>query len=275
MCQYGNRNISLQNESISLQRGCPSSLYLIFWKQNVVIRMIKIAICDDEPAMVREISEYLSSYMESKGLTAYCVNSFSSGQSLLESGCDFDLIFLDVQMDQPDGMETAKLMRRRGNHSLLVFVTVLKECVFDAFEVEAYDYLIKPLDGIRFKRTMDRVIKALERRTTKSVAVQRGASCEVIPLAQIVYCEVQGRKLYLHQSDGKIVDYYEKMDDFERRVDGRFFRCHRSYLVNLAYVRGYSAGQAVLSQGGKIPVSRLRERDFTQALLRYMKERNS
>ncbi len=236
--------------------------------------MVKIAICDDEPLMAQEIAEQLSRYMEEKHRTAYCVSSFSNGRSLLESDCDFDLIFLDIQMDRPDGLETAKLLRRRGNHSLLVFVTVLKECVFDAFEVEAYDYLIKPLDGDHFRRTMDRALKALERRGAKTIMVQRGTSCEVIPLAQIVYCEVQGRKIYLHQSNGKIIDFYERLDDFQRRVDGRFFRCHRSYLVNLEFVRGSHAGQVTLSQGEQIPVSRLREQELMHALLRCMKEKD-
>ena len=102
----------------------------------------------------------------------------------------------------------------------------------------------------------------------------RGTSCEVILLEQILYCEVQGRKIYIHKNDGKIVDYYDKLEDMEQRLDRRFFRCHRSYLVNLEYVRGCNAGQVMLSQGDKIPVSRLRERDLTQALLRYMKERD-
>ncbi len=238
-----------------------------------MIKMLKFAICDDEPLMAREIADRLSRYMEEKRMTSYCVSSFSSGHLLLKSGCDFDLIFLDIQMEQPDGMETAKMLRRRGNHSLLVFVTVLRECVFDAFEVEAYDYLIKPLDGDHFRRTMDRAIKALERRTAKSVMIRRGTSCEVIPLDQIVYCEVQGRKIYLHLTGGTVIDHYERLDDFERRVDGRFFRCHRSYLVNLECVRGSRAGQVALSQGEKIPVSRLREQELTQALLRHMKER--
>lgn len=225
--------------------------------------------------MAKEISDRLSGYMEEKQLASYCVSSFPNGQSLLESGCDFDLIFLDIQMEQPDGMETARLLRQQRNHSLLVFVTVLKEYVFDAFEVQAYDYLVKPLDSGHFQRTMDRAIQSLAQREAKNIIVQRGTSCEVIQLSQIVYCEVQGRKIYIHQRDGRIVDYYDKLKDLERRVDGRFFRCHRSYLVNLDYVRGCSGGQVTLSQGGKIPVSRLRERDLAQALLRHMKERES
>ncbi len=253
--------------------GLFSYLISVILLRSVVIKMIKFAICDDEPMMVQEITNQLSQYMHEKHLTSYYVNSFSCGQSLLENGCNFDVIFLDIQMEQLNGMETAKMLRQRGNHSLLIFVTVLKECVFDAFEVEAFDYLVKPLDSGYFKRTMDRIIKSLQQREAKSIVVRRGTSCEVILLAEIVYCEVQGRKIYIHQSDGKTIDYYDRLDDLEQRLDRRFFRCHRSYLVNLEYVRGCNAGQIMLLQSDIIPVSRLRERDLTRALLRHMKER--
>ena len=109
--------------------------------KSVVIKMIHFAICDDEPYMVQEISNHLSQYMNERKITSYRVNSFPNGHSLLGSDCDFDVIFLDIQMEQPNGMETAKILRQRKNHSLLIFVTVLKEYVFHAFEVEAYDYL--------------------------------------------------------------------------------------------------------------------------------------
>ena len=236
--------------------------------------MLNFAICDDEPYMAQEIANQLSWYMNGKQIASYCVSSFQNGCSLLESDCDFDVIFLDIQMEHLNGMETAKMLRQRKNHSLLIFVTVLKECVFDAFEVEAFDYLLKPFDSDHFKRTMDRVIKTLQQRETKSIVIRRGTSCDIILLPEIVYFEVQGRKIYIHQSNGKITDYYDKLNDLEQRIDGRFFRCHRSYLVNIEYIRGCNAGQVILSQGDKIPVSRLRERDLRQALLRYMKERD-
>lgn len=236
--------------------------------------MIRFAICDDEPLMVREIAGCLTGYLEEKQITDCSVSSFSNGRALLESGGGFDVIFLDIQMEQPDGMETARLLRRRGERGLLVFVTVLRDCVFNAFEVEAYDYLIKPLEEARFRRTMDRALKRLEQRTAKSLLVQRGTGCEVIPLAGIVYCEVLGRKIYIHKQDGTTIDYYGRLEELERRMDGRFFKCHRSYLVNLDYVRGCRAGQVMLPGAAVIPVSRLRERELTQALLRYMKDKD-
>ncbi len=241
--------------------------------KNVVVNMMKFAICDDEPLMAQELAGYLTDYMEGNSITAYDLSSFPDGRALLESDGRFDVIFLDVQMEQPDGMETAKRLRRRGDHSLLVFVTVLQECVFDAFDVEACGYLLKPLDRVRFHRTMDRVLRTLKQRVGADIVIPRGTGCEVVLLSDIVYCEVLGRKIYLHRHDGAVIDYYDKLENLERRVDGRFFKCHRSYLVNLDYVRGCQAGQVLLLQGGRIPVSRLRERELTQTLLRYMKER--
>ena len=90
--------------------------------------MIKFAICDDEPQMAQEIADQLAGYMKETG--GYSVECFSSGYALLKSPDEFDVIFLDIQMEHPDGMETARLLRQRDNHSLLVFVTVLKECDF-------------------------------------------------------------------------------------------------------------------------------------------------
>ena len=235
--------------------------------------MITFAICDDEPRMARELADYLTRDLERRQIKDYSVSRFSGGRALLDSGGGFDVLFLDVQMEQPDGMETARQLRLRGERGLLVFVTVLKERVFDAFQVEAFDYLLKPLEGPRFTRTMDRVLRSLERGAREVLVIQRAGGCEVVPLADLVYCEVLGRKLYLHRQDGAVVDYYERLEDLERRVDGRFFKCHRSYLVNLDYVRGCQNGQVLLSQGEHIPASRLRERELTQALLRHMKER--
>lgn len=239
----------------------------------MVMKMIKFAICDDEPFMIKELSQSIVNYMEKRQTTAYQIEHYASGQLLLDSDCDFDIIFLDIQMEQPDGLKTAKILRQQKNQSLLIFVTVLKECVFDSFEVQAYDYLIKPIDSERLHRTLDRAMTTLRQQTSKRIIVQRGSSSEVIPLSEIMYCEVQGRKVYIHKKDGKTTDYYDKFTHFEQHVDSRFFKCHRSYLVNLDYVRSIRTGQVILSQDVAIPVSRLRERELTDALLRYMKEK--
>lgn len=254
--------------------------------------MLRFAVCDDEPFMLDQLAGRLEHYME-RGKIPCRILRFSSGKALLDSSAEtacsgkscgrpgstdtekqaFDLIMLDIEMDPPDGMETARLLRERGWEGLLIFITVLKERVFDAFEAQPFDYLVKPLDETRFARTMDRALKILQQNSGQSLLVQKGASRRIIPFSQILYCEVLGRKIYIHQKNGQVLDYYEKLESLQHRVDGRFFRCHRSFLVNLDFVRGCEGGIITLEAGGQIPLSRLREQEFTEALLSHMKER--
>ncbi|WP_325213541.1 LytR/AlgR family response regulator transcription factor [Oscillibacter sp.] len=239
----------------------------------MVMKMLRFAVCDDEPHMLDGLSAQISDCLGELGRRDFRFARFSSGGALLEAGEGFDLVFLDIRMDPPDGLETARALRRRGDGCLVVFLTALREQVFDAFEVEAFDYLVKPPDPARLRRTLERALEALERRRARTLLIQRGTAREVVPLDEIAYCEVLGRKIYLHRQDGSVLDYYDKLADLERRLGSGFFRCHRSYLVNLDRVRGCGGGQVRLSGGEAVPVSRLRESDLTQALLRRMRER--
>lgn len=128
---------------------------------------------------------------------------------------------------------------------------------------------IKPVKDVRLALTLDRALKKLNRRKEPHLLVRTLNQCRSIAFNSIFYCEVINRKLYLHTQDG-IIDYYGKMDALEMQLDNRFFRCHRSYLVNLEYLKTYSEGQLLLQDGSRIPVSRLRHGEFMEAMLQYM-----
>lgn len=97
----------------------------------------------------------------------------------------------------------------------------------------------------------------------------------IVALDEIVYCEVIDRKIYLHLRTEEEVDYYDRIDRLETKLDQRFYRCHRSYLINLQYLRSYQKGIAILECGRgeffDIPISRLKNREFAQVVLEYMK----
>ncbi len=145
--------------------------------------------------------------------------------------------------------------------------------MFDSFQAGAFDYLLKPLEDSRFVNAMDRAMAALERQAAGRILIRQGNSCRILSLDEILYCEVLGRKLYVHTKSGEIIDYYSRLEHLEQSVDSRFFRCHRSYLVNLDWVQGLTEGSALLPGGASIPVSRLRRQTLTGKLLLRMKER--
>ena len=115
--------------------------------------MITIAICDDEKIIAEQIKRLASVFFRAKNMETSII-CFSCGEELLRYDKSIDILFLDVQMEGMDGMETAKKLRSRNFKGYLIFVTVLEEMVFQSFEVQAYDYLVKPVEEKRFAKTM-------------------------------------------------------------------------------------------------------------------------
>ncbi len=231
--------------------------------------MIRIAICDDEPEMVAALHKKTEQYMRAHS-HPFSITHFSGGNALLTCGLFFDLIFLDIQMGSVNGIQAAQALRASGVQSALVFVTVLQENVYDAFEVDAADYLLKPVDDVHFTRTMDRVCTRICKENEKRLLVQASGWSKSVRFDDILYCEVINRKIYIHTKQ-ETIDYYCKIETLEKQLDECFFKCHRSYLVHLKYVCGYAGGTATLEGGAHIPVSRLRAQDFTRAILNHMK----
>lgn len=233
--------------------------------------MLHIAICDDEPYISDKIRTMVSDFFHRKNLEI-AVTQFSNGEELLEYGKIIDILFLDIQMNGIDGMETARKLRNRKFKGFLIFITVLKEMVFQAFDVQAYDYLVKPIEERQFEKTMGRLLETIQNASEAGLLVQKGYESSIIALEDIVFCEIIDRKIYLHLASSEVVDFYERIEKLETRLDSRFFRCHRSFLINLKYLKNYKNGTAYMEGGKQIPVSRLRSKEFSNVILQYMKE---
>ena len=232
--------------------------------------MIRIAICDDEKHMSDHIRSMVLNFFRKKN-REISLRMFSGGEELLSYNGQIDILFLDIQMKDMDGMETARKLRADKFRGFLVFITVLKEMVFQSFEVQAYDYLVKPVDKKQFEKTMERLYASMQNAREDSLLVQKGYEGRIIPKDEIVFCEVIDRKIYLNLASGDVVDYYERIENLEAKLDKHFYRCHRSYLINLKHLKGYKNGTACMDNGKKIPVSRLRSKEFSGVVLQYMK----
>ncbi len=234
--------------------------------------MIRAAVCDDEKYMADAVKKMAADFFRAQNIETV-IEVFLSGKELLKYEKTIAILFLDIQMKGTDGMETARILRRRGFKGYLIFITVLRETVFEAFEVQAYDYLVKPIEHSRFQKTMERVLASMQSAGEANLLVQRGYESRLVPFDEIIFCEIIDRKVYLHLASLEIVDYYDRIENLETKLDGRFFRCHRSFLINLQYLRSYKNQTAYMEGGKQIPVSRLRSKEFSGVILRYMKER--
>lgn len=234
--------------------------------------MINVAICDDEKYILDKIKKLVFDFFHRKNVEI-TVSQFGSGEELLRCNKDIDILFLDIQMDGIDGMETARKLRSQNYKGYLIFITVLKEMVFQSFEVQAYDYLIKPINEECFEKTMGRLYASMQNANDASLLIQRGYKSDIISFDDIVFCEIIDRKIYLHLKTEEVIDYYDRIENLETKLDGRFFKCHRSYLINLSYLKSYKNGMAYMINDKVIPISRLRSKEFSSVVLKYMKER--
>lgn len=197
--------------------------------------MINIAICDDEQTSLNSIKKLVADFFCSQNIKIN-ISLFSSGEELLSSDKDIDILFLDIQMKQLNGIETAKKIRNKSYKCFLIFITVLKEMVFQSFEVQPFDYMLKPIQYDNFKKTMERLLLSMKSADKENLLIQRGTESSIVSFEEIIYCEIINRKIYLHLKSANIIDYYDRIENHQ------------------------------------IPVSRLRSKDFSNVILQYMKE---
>ena len=232
--------------------------------------MIRVGICDDEHYMSDTIRAMVSDFFRNKNIEIIILQ-FLSGEELLKYDKQIDILFLDIQMKGIDGMETARKLRRRKFKGYLIFITVLREMVFQSFEVQPYDYLVKPIKEPYFETMMERLLGSMKNASEENLLIQKGYESRIIPIEDIVFCEIIDRKIYLHLASSEVIDYYDRIENLETKLDSHFFRCHRSYLINLKHLKGYKNGTACMDNGKEVPVSRLRSREFSDVVLQYMK----
>ena len=232
---------------------------------------MNIAVVDDE----KEVRYYLKKQiMEQKA--DHSIYLYAAGEEFLSSEENFDIVFLDIQMKGIDGIETARVLRKQHKDMILIFITGRKEYVFQAFDVEAFHYLVKPFDDDKFASVLQ---TAVNRRLEKSVnaaaslVITRGGEHITVNPQEIIYAEVFDRKIILHTLQDEI-EYYGKMKELEKKVGEDFYRPHRAYLVNMNYIRKYDATAIYLSKGQAL-MAKQNYQDFVKCYLRYIRRKGT
>ena len=237
--------------------------------------MIRIAICDDEA----NTRAWLSALIRAQPCPCE-IAEYASADDCLADRRDIDLLFLDIELapGRPDGMALARQLRERapGTKPVIVFVTGYDRYVFDAFDVGAFHYLLKPVDEEKFARVFARAAEQImaERQHLgrgRVLTLRSANTGRTVPLESIAYIESSNHKVVLHLRDGEFA-YYAKIRDLESELQGRFFRIHKGYLVNLSYVDGYGKTEVTLTNGERLLLSKYKYQDFVKAYLRFLKE---
>lgn len=231
--------------------------------------MLSIAVCDDEVIECCSMARKIKDILEEMKMPCI-VRQFCNGRELLQALESFDIVFLDIIMQDLDGMKTAQIFREKAFNKILIFVSSSREYVFEAYDVEAFQYLLKPVDGRKLKSVLQKAVRKTESRSQEFIIVSRERQKKKLFLDDIYYFEIRGRMIDVHGKDG-VFSYYEQIGGLEKKLrDKGFFRCHKSYLINLKYVDGYNRQEALLENGEKIMIAKRRYEEFCQTVLKTM-----
>ncbi len=233
--------------------------------------MLSIAVCDDEIIECCNMARKIKEILEEMKISCI-IRQFGNGRELLQAPESFDIVFLDIMMHGMDGMETAQIFREKAYDKILIFVSSSREYVFEAYDVEAFQYLLKPVDNRKLKNVLKKAVLKTKSRLEEFIIVSKERQKKKLFLDDIYYFEIKGRIVNVHGIEG-IFAYYEQIGGLEDKLRNKgFFRCHKSYLINLKYVDVYNRQEVILENGEKIMIAKRRYEEFCREILKYMRE---
>ncbi len=233
---------------------------------------LRICYCEDEAAQAEFLKKKVELWAGTKQIKA-SVDLYSSAEEYLfkTEKFDYDVIFIDISMKNMNGMELAKQIRADDKDVILVFVTSDPSFVFEGYEVDAYRYLMKPIND-------SKLFEILEYAGTRNLAdhscivVRTDSRNQRIRLCDLLYIEVQGHYVDMHLADGRVVKVKSSFSDILSQVnaaDGHLIQTHRSYAVNLSHVVRIGRTECCMDAGERIPVSKSAYRELNEAFIRY------
>ena len=232
--------------------------------------MLRIGICDDLTDARLVLRSALERILETRKIQGQFFE-FSSGETLLRwydhHAGELDIIFLDMELHELDGMETARQLRAADAGLQLAFVTGYADHVFDGYSVGALGYLMKPPRQVQLEAVLDRAQAALVRELDRAYVCRNGDTHYRIPISNILYFASDRRQVQC-VTQGQTYTFYGKLDAVAAEVGGDFIRIHQRYLVRCGAVERMESGEAVLLGGVRLPVSRSCQRTALAALAR-------
>ena len=233
---------------------------------------MRIAVCDDDRAIREELFRLIQ-----KQVPEVDIMEYQSGEELINTRGNFNIYFLDIEMGEVSGMDIARSIREQEENgrqrSIIIFVTGYREYMEAAFDVNAFHYLIKPIDTEKFSEVFRRAWKeaaVFYEQEKKYIIVKSSGTQQKILLKNIYYIESGNKKVIFHTTNGTL-EVYGKMEELEKGLGNTFYRCHRCYLVNMEKISAYNADNIQVTNGDNLLLARKKYSDFIKTYMRYVK----
>lgn len=235
--------------------------------------IINLAIVEDDINQAQLLEKHLINYASQKALS-FKINLYSHAVALIEDyTANFDIIFMDIQLPYLNGMDAARTIRDLDKEVIIIFITNLVQYAVQGYEVEALDYIVKPIEYYDFALKVSRAIQRIENKPQHDILIPTGSGFRKISARSIRYVETERHHVIYHTVNGEFRQY-ATISSVEKKLQNYdFFRCNNCYLVNLAYVQKIQ-GYTVLLDGVNLRISQPRKKAFVERLLDYARKKN-
>lgn len=233
--------------------------------------MFRIAIVEDSAFDQKQLTEFLHYYEKENNVT-FQIDIFSDGADLIKDYPEgLDILLMDIMMDKMDGLKTARLVRRRDEQVVLIFVTNMIQYAIQGYSVDAMDFIVKPVTYTGLKVRLNRAMLRLKKNSCRHIEIRNPEGIHSIPVSDICYLETFNHKTIIHTRDQEI-PANASMRSLEKELSGLpFFRCHTSFFVHLKYIDRVQ-GNEVWVNGKHLFISRYRRKEFLEAWAAYLGE---
>lgn len=233
--------------------------------------MIRMAIVEDEKIYADELTAYIEKLQKENGYQIETTWLKDGSDIADEYDARYDIILMDIQMKIMDGMSAAKKIRERDQDVIIIFITNMTDYAIRGYEVDAMDYIVKPVTYFAFSEKLKRAIARIRNKNTHYISIPVEGGIRKIDIAALFYVESHGHNLCYKTADMEL-ESRGTMNELEKLLTPYgFFRNGKSFLVNMQYVESIQDNQCTV-HGETLPVSRAKKKEFMQKLLEYMSE---
>lgn len=224
--------------------------------------MLSICICDDEPILCSSLRNLLEEYRPYQELNIIEYHSISE---LLENTLNYDVLFLDIRFEEQDvGIDAAKILRKKGNKAIIVFLTSLPQYAPNGYEAEAFRYLIKPIERAALTTTMNDVLKRIESKNFRFSVISDSGTV-IIEAADVNYIESVARRRVIHMRNQKVETWETMASLYDKLPADKFVYLQKGFVSNLSSIKQLKNNIVTLNGGEEIPLSRIYKKDFLLA----------
>lgn len=247
--------------------------YVILWYNKIKeVNIMRAAICDDEKSMQSVLEKMLNEYGKIRNIDI-SVDKYDNGHDLIRvlNEKDYEIVFMDYQMDDINGMETSRLIRNKNNDCIIIFVSAFPEVAVDSYEVNTFRFIVKPINKEKLFKAIDDYLKSIDYDNLLILKTHDGTW--KIKMSDIIYAEAKGKHTIIRTTQ-KTFEIHIHLKKIENQLPAeKFCRCQRAYVAGFSHIQNHTSLEIFFDNGeraqiGKVYFSKFKK-SFQEYIMRY------